>query len=79
MLERNAQRRRLGQETVNSIIAGRESLNFQEVIVLAELGKRIIKSLSCDANGEGIPCRTDRFTAMGDMLRYLDICMEAKE
>ena len=79
MLERNAQRRRLGQETVDSIISGRESLNHEEVLALAKLGKRIIKALSCDANGEGIPCRTDRFTAMGDMLRYLDICMEAKE
>ena len=78
MLERNAQRRRLGQETVDSVISGRESLSFEEAIVLVELGSRIILSLSCDANGDGLPCRTDRFTAMGDMIRYLDIAMEAK-
>ncbi len=78
MLERNASRRRLGQETVDDVIGGKQSLSFEEVIVLSELGRRIIASLSCDANGDGLPCHTDRFTAMGDMLRYLDIAMEAK-
>lgn len=78
MLERNASRRRLGQEAISDIVDGEQSLNYEEVIVLAELGRRIIASLSCDANGDGLPCHTDRFTAMGDMLRYLDIAMEAK-
>ena len=33
-----------------------------------------MKSLSCDANGDGFPCSTDRLQAIEDMLHYLTIC-----
>ena len=52
----------------------RKSLTEEETIELAELGTRIMKSLSCDANGDGFPCRTDRLQAIEDMLHYLTIC-----
>jgi len=53
-----------------------KSLTDEEVDMLAGIGKRIVLSLSCDANGDGIPCRTDRFQAMEDMMAYLIIGME---
>ena len=40
---------------------------------LAVLGKQLITSLSCDANGDGYPCRTDRLAAVADMKRYLEL------
>ncbi len=80
MFERNAARREsmLKVEAEKGVIApGTVSLTTEEVIELAELGRRILLSLSCDANGEGLPCRTDRFEAMGDMIKYLNIGMSA--
>ena len=50
-----------------------ETLSDTEVEKLAELGKLITVSLSCDANGIGLPCRTDRFSAIKSMKEYLEI------
>ena len=44
-----------------------------EMVQLAELGKLIQLGLSCDANGEGVPCRTDRLDVVGNMIKYLQL------
>ena len=49
------------------------TLNKREIKKLAKLGKGILASLSCDVNGMGIPCRTDRFEAVDLMIKYLRI------
>ncbi len=48
-------------------------LTAQEQEELFRLGEDIQKGLSCDANGTGIPCRTDRLDAVENMKRYLEI------
>ena len=48
-------------------------LNSQEQEELFRLGDDIQKDLSCDANGTGLPCRTDRLSAVENMKRYLEI------
>ena len=48
-------------------------LNAQEQDELVKLGKDIQAGLSCDANGTGEPCRTDRLDAVSNMKRYLEI------
>ena len=48
-------------------------LNAQEQEELVKLGKDIQAGLSCDANGTGEPCRTDRLDAVSNMKRYLEI------
>ena len=48
-------------------------LNAKEQEELFRLGDDIQKDLSCDANGTGIPCRTDRLSAVENMKRYLEI------
>ena len=48
-------------------------LTAQEQEELFRLGEDIQKALSCDANGTGIPCRTDRLDAVENMKRYLEI------
>jgi hypothetical protein len=48
-------------------------LNNKEIKQLTKLGKRITASLSCDINGTGLPCRTDRFNAVKLMIKYLKI------
>ena len=50
-----------------------DTLNKKEIKRLIELGKRIQLGLSCDINGQGIPCRTDRLQAVEDMKEYLSI------
>ena len=40
---------------------------------LATLGEIIVLSLGCDANGQGIPCRSDRFSAVRSMKKYLEL------
>ena len=47
------------------------SLNDKEIKRLAKLGKDIIKNLSCHANDQGIPCRSDRFAVIDAMTEYL--------
>ena len=49
------------------------TLTEEELVELAELGRKIRLSLSCDANGTGVPCRTDRLEAVKDMAQYLEI------
>ena len=48
-------------------------LSNHEQEELFRLGDDIQKDLSCDANGTGIPCRTDRLEAVSNMKRYLEI------
>ena len=48
-------------------------MTSEEMQRLGELGKSIQQSLSCDINDNGIPCRTDRFCAVTDMVEYLSI------
>ena len=48
-------------------------LSDPEIEELAELGSLITIDLSCDANGTGLPCRTDRLEAVSNMKRYLEI------
>ena len=48
-------------------------LTTQEQEELFRLGEDIQKDLSCDANGTGEPCRTDRLDAVSNMKRYLEI------
>ena len=49
------------------------TLTKQEQEELFRLGEDIQKGLSCDANGTGLPCRTDRLEAIKNMKRYLEI------
>ena len=44
-----------------------------EIEKLVKLGDNIQKDLSCNANGTGLPCRTDRLEAVSNMKRYLEI------
>jgi hypothetical protein len=46
-------------------------LTDTEIKQLAQLGKDITVGLSCDINGQGMPCRTDRFAVIDAMIRYL--------
>ena len=46
-------------------------LTKKEQKKLVKLGKDIIACLSCDINGTGMPCRTDRFKAIELMQKYL--------
>jgi len=48
-------------------------LTAREQEELFRLGEDIQKDLSCDANGTGLPCRTDRLEAVSNMKRYLEI------
>ena len=54
-----------------NIMAG--TLTDAELEELAELGSLITIDLSCDVNGTGVPCRTDRLAAVEHMKRYLEI------
>ena len=49
------------------------TLTDEEITELKDLGERIQLDLSCDANGTGLPCRTDRLEAVKNMVRYLEI------
>jgi len=49
------------------------TLTKQEQEELFRLGQDIQAGLSCDANGTGLPCRTDRLDAVENMCRYLEI------
>jgi hypothetical protein len=49
------------------------TLSDADLAELAELGRGLLISLSCDANGDGYPCRTDRLAAVADMKRYLEL------
>ena len=55
----------------------REELSMGRVLTdieqkwLVELGETIGGSLKCDANGTGLPCRTDRLHAVEHMVAYV--------
>jgi hypothetical protein len=49
------------------------TLTNQEQEELSRLGEDIQAGLSCNANGTGLPCRTDRLDAVSNMKRYLEI------
>ena len=48
-----------------------DTLSNKEIDKLVKLGGDIQQDLSCDANGTGLPCRTDRLEAIKSMKRYL--------
>ena len=48
-------------------------LTDEEIERLVVLGKDIQVGLSCDANGTGLPCRTDRLSSVELMKEYLSI------
>ena len=48
-------------------------LTDSDMVQLAELGKLIQLGLSCDANGEGVPCRTARLDVVANMIKYLQL------
>ena len=50
-----------------------DTLNDKEVKRLTELGQAILGGLSCNANGDNFPCRTDRLDVVKHMLEYLEI------
>jgi hypothetical protein len=64
-LEEYQRKRELGEPS--------EVLNEKEQDDLISLGEDIQANLSCDANGTGLPCRTDRLEAVSNMKRYLEI------
>ena len=51
----------------------KSQLNDKNMKKLNELGKNITLSLSCDINGQGIPCRSDRFASVYLMVKYLKL------
>jgi hypothetical protein len=49
------------------------TLSNKEIDKLVKLGGDIQLDLGCDANGTGLPCRTDRLSAVESMKKYLEI------
>ena len=50
-----------------------DTLSNKEIDKLVKLGGDIQQDLGCDANGTGLPCRTDRLSAVESMKKYLEI------
>ena len=50
-----------------------DTLSNKEIDQLIDCGKAIQEDLMCDANGTGLPCRTDRLSAVESMKDYLEI------
>ena len=48
-------------------------LTDEEIERLVVLGEDIQVGLSCDVNGTGLPCRTDRLSVVQSMKEYLSI------
>ena len=48
-------------------------LTDADIEELVALGKKIILGLSCNANGDDFPCRSDRIQIINDMVQYLKI------
>ena len=48
-------------------------LTKAEIDRLTELGRQIVLGLTCDVNGSGFPCRTDRLACIEGMKEYLEI------
>ena len=49
------------------------TLTTKEVKKLVKLGTNIVMGLECNINSTGLPCRTDRLDAVGNMIEYLTI------
>ena len=50
-----------------------DTLTDTDIKRLVKLGGDIQQDLGCDANGTGLPCRTDRLSAVESMKDYLEI------
>jgi len=50
-----------------------DTLTNKDIDRLVKLGGDIQQDLGCDANGTGLPCRTDRLSAVESMVEYLEI------
>ena len=50
-----------------------DTLTEKDIERLVKLGGDIQQDLGCDANGTGLPCRTDRLSAVESMVEYLEI------
>jgi len=48
-------------------------LTDSDIEELVVLGKRLVLGLSCNANGDDFPCRSDRIQVINDMVQYLKI------
>ena len=48
-------------------------LNNEEMNQLRNLGHKIKTGLDCNANGDGVPCKTDRLDSVENMKEYLMI------
>ena len=48
-------------------------LTDEEIERLVVIGEDIQVGLSCDVNGTGLPCRTDRLSVVQSMKEYLSI------
>ena len=48
-------------------------LDSKERKKLAQIGNEIYNSLYCSEGGDGLPCRTDRLSAVDGMKKYLEI------
>ena len=51
----------------------KDILTDRDVKQLVSLGKDIGLNLSCNINGAGLPCRSDRLSAVKLMKKYLTI------
>jgi len=50
-----------------------DTLSDKDFKKLAKIGKHISMGLSCDINGEGVPCRTDRLNVVEAMIEYIEL------
>ncbi len=50
-----------------------DTLSNKDIKKLVKLGGDIQLDLGCDVNETGLPCRTDRFSAVESMIEYLEI------
>jgi len=48
-------------------------LSDREIKQLVDLGCKIKQGLDCNANNDGLPCRTDRLDSVENMKKYLEI------
>ena len=50
-----------------------DTLTDTDIKRLVKLGGDIQQDLGCDVNDTGLPCRTDRLSAVESMIEYLEI------
>jgi len=58
------------------IIESNDILTDEDIHRLAILGQNIMATLSCDINGKGFPCHTDRMESIKLMKEYISIHKE---